>query len=180
MQALTTEEARRWCAQGFNSLRVTKEDLLHYKTRRRFGFKIPIPSEFRRIALLCDDLLSFTGSHDFEGGLLWLARWDVGLTNIVRVGWKTLEDIRRAHGNLQSLEVAPAQLFRRDEFVDLQAFLLYTMAYEWSGYLVPRNGGFFVDIRASSRIFCMASSQETNERLFERLSKWQPSRELDG
>jgi hypothetical protein len=53
------------------------------------------------------------------------------------------------------------------------------MAYEWSGYVVPQNGGFFVDIRASKRIFCMASSKEIDEKLLEHLTRWQPSKELD-
>ncbi|HEX4007471.1 MAG TPA: hypothetical protein VHX60_14945 [Acidobacteriaceae bacterium] len=179
MEALTAEEARRWCSQGFGSLRVTNEDLLYYKTRRRFGFEVGVPSDFRRIALLCGDLVNFTFGPDFEGGLLWLKGWEFGVTDIVKVGWRTLESIRRAHGNLQSLEIAPAQVFRADEVIDLHAFLLYTMTYEWAGYLLPRNGGFFLDVRASKRIICNAATEEIDEKLFEHLSKWQPARNLE-
>jgi hypothetical protein len=177
MEVLNTDEARRWCKQGFGSLRLTNEDLLYYKSRRRFGFMIRIPAEFRRMAVLCHDLLTFTGGHEFEGGLMWLHLWDVGVNRIVRVGWQTLEDLRRAHGCVQSLEIAPAQLFRSDEFVGMHAFLLYTMAYEWSGIMLPRNGGFFLDIRASSRFFCWAESEDVEEKLLEHLKGWSPSKE---
>ena len=176
MEALTSEQARRWCSQGFG-LRITSENLLRYKTRGRYGFMVRLPVEFRRLAVLSYDLLSFTGGHEFEGGLLWLHRWEVGVNRIIKVGWKTLEEFRRAHGSAQSLEVAPAQGFRSDEFVDMQAFLLYTMAYEWSAYLLPRNGDFFLDIRGSGRLFCTAKSVDVREKLFEHLKIWNPTEE---
>jgi hypothetical protein len=177
MEALTVEEARRWCKQGFGLLRLTKEDLLYYKSRRNSGLMIRTPTEFRRIAVLSHELLSFTGGHDFEGGLLWLKRWDVGVNRIIRVGWRTLEDLRRAHGCVQSLEVAPAQAFRSDEFVEMHAYLLYTMAYEWSGFLLPRNGGFFLDIRTSGKLLCWPESKDVEAKLREHLKGWSPSKE---
>jgi hypothetical protein len=177
MEVLTTDEARRWCKRDFGSLRLTNEDRLYYRSRRRLGFMIRIPAEFRKMAFLSHDLLSFTGGHDFEGGLLWLQRWDIGANRIIRVGWQTLENIRRAHGSMQSLEVAPVQVFRSDEFNDFHAFLLYTMAYEWSGFMLPRNGGFFLDIRASSRLFCMTETPEVRKNLLEHLKTWDPKPE---
>jgi hypothetical protein len=176
METLTDDEARLWCIQGFGSLRLTNEDLPYYKSRQRFGFKITIPTEFRRIAVLSHDLVTFTGGHDFNGGLIWLQRWDIGTNWIIRAGWRTLEDIRRAHGSPQSLEIAPAQVFRSDEFVEFHAFVLYIMSYEWQGLLLPRKGEFFADIRPNRTIICETASKEVRENLCQHLEKWQPLR----
>lgn len=176
MKGLTFAEARLYFKAPGN-LRLTRDDHLYYRSRRRFSFVVRIPAEFRRIAMLCGDLLSFTGGHEFEGGILWLRRWDVGMKRVVRVGWKTLEDIRRAHGDSQSLELAPAQVFRSDESVDFHSFLLYTMAFEWSAQAVSWNAGYFLDIRGSRRFFCVTDTRADCESLMEHLNDWDPKRE---
>jgi len=95
---------------------------------------------------------------------------------LVRPGWKIIEDIRRANGDLRSLDIAPAQLFRHDEFVELHAFLIQVMAYGWGAYFVPRVGGYFLDFRTSERFFCKAKSAQKLEELYSVLEEWGPLR----
>jgi hypothetical protein len=174
MEALSAKEARLWC-RGFNSLRLSSEDVLEYKGRRRHSFVVKFPARCREIVAVAHTTLLFTDGRDFEGGLGWLKRWDIGTNQITRVGWRTVEDIRRAHGCVESLEVAPAQAFRHDEFVELHAVLAQMMAYGWGGYFVPRVRGYFLDIRTSERFFCKAESAATLEKLHMPLKDWGPS-----
>lgn len=109
-------------------------------------------------------------------GFVWLQQWEVGVPELVRPGWKIIEDIRRANGDLRSLDIAPAQLFRHDEFVELHAFLIQVMAYGWGAYFVPRVGGYFLDFRTSERFFCKAKSAQKLEELYSVLEEWGPLR----
>ena len=139
------------------------------------GFVVKIPPEHRRIVALSHDILSLPDQNGFEGGLLWLQQWQIGVTELAIPGWRIIEDLRRSHGNLQSLEIAPALLFRQDEFVELHASLIQVMAYGWGSYFVPSVGGYFLDIRTSDRFFCRSSSVEILKSLYSSLAEWQPS-----
>ena len=175
MQALSAKQARLWCTRGFDSLRVSSEDVLEYKSRRRYSFLVQFPPAFRQVVALAHDILLFTDGRDFEGGLLWLQQWSVGVNEIARVGWQSVEDFRRAHGITESLESAPAQVFRHDEFIELHAMLVQAMAYGWGGYFVPRVGGYFLDMRTSDRLFCRAESSQTLKKLQSCLKGWHPA-----
>ncbi len=177
MQAITAKEARSWCAQDATSLRVTNEDILYYQSENEPGFMIKVPPEHRRIATLVHDLLMLSHPSLFEGGLVWLQQWEIGVSELVRPGWRIVEAMRRAHGDLRSLEIAPAQLFRHDEFVDLHAFLIQVMAYGWGAYFVPSSGGYFLEFRTSNRLLCRAKSAEALEELYTALQEWGPLRD---
>jgi hypothetical protein len=114
MKAATKDEARKWCSQEAVGLRFTREGLLTYGRTAKHKFFITAPEEHREILVLARHILLFRGEADFNGGLFWLQRWSIGSPQLVRVGWRILEDIRRAHGELRSLETAPAQFFRED------------------------------------------------------------------
>jgi hypothetical protein len=96
---------------------------------------------------------------------------------MVRPGWKILEGMRRAQGDLRSLDIAPAQAFRHDELVELHAWLIQVMAYGWFAYFVPSIGDYYVLFTTTGRILFTAKSSETLDTLFSGLKSWGPTKE---
>jgi hypothetical protein len=179
MQSQTTKEARWWCTQGGKSdLKVSRQDVVSYGKRKEHTFRIKNPPEHRNIVALVHQILSIQSERGFSGGLVWFRMWYVGSPELTKPGWRILEDIRRAHGDLRTLDIAPAQVFREDEFVELHAFLIQTMAYGWSGYYLPSAEDFFLDFRTSERFFCVAKSPERLSALYGSLKSWSPAREV--
>lgn len=176
MQGMTTDEAKSWCKR---KLIVTDEDELLYEHP---GFKIEIlvPSEHRRIVALGHDLISYPTESYFEGGLLWLQRWQIGVSELARPGWEICEDIRRAHGEIRSLELAPATFFRNDELVALHASLVQVMAFGWSAYLVPSVGEYHFELRESGKVICEFRSADDSRKMSDDLKDWSPSELSDG
>ena len=121
------------------------------------------------------NILAFRGEAGFSGGLLWLRRWNIGSPQAVRTGWRVLEDIRRARGEVRSLEVAPAQFFREDEFVELHAFLIQTIGFGWVADYIPYTGNFFVHFKDNRQICFTAKASETLKELRTTFQKWTPT-----
>jgi hypothetical protein len=178
MQTLTKEQVREYCKEFYE---LTDEDILYpnNSSERMSKLKIKTPEEHRRIVALAQEILLFRDISLFGGGFVWLRRWDVGVSELVRPGWRILEDIRRAHGDLRSLEIAPAQLFRHDEFVELHVFLVQIMAYGWDAYFIP-GGEYFFTFRSSGKVYGEAKSTQTLDDLSLALATWEPSRESGG
>ena len=172
MQALTAKEARKYCMQDAAALRVADVGLLRYEGPKEYAFVIKTPLEHRMMVALALTILLYPDVRSFEGGLLWLTRWQVGTNQMVRPGWRIIEDMRRAHGELRSLDIAPAQYFRHDEFVELHAFLIETMAYGWAAYFVVAD--FFINFQESGKIRCVAKKSDTLDKLFSSLQNWNP------
>jgi hypothetical protein len=177
MKALTTMEARKWCLQDAAGLRVTRDDTLRYKHPREHKFFITAPTEHHDIVVLTRAILLFQGEGDFSGGFIWLQRWDIGSPQIVRVGWRILEDIRRAHGEPRSLETAPAQFFRDDELVELHAFLVQVVAFGWLADFVPCARRFFLHFKTNGQICFIAESAATLKELRTAFQEWNPTDE---
>jgi hypothetical protein len=175
MKALTTTEARQWCSQA--RLGMTGDLTLRYKGKAQNKFFITAPEEHRRIVVLARALLVFRGEANFSGGMLWLQRWDIGSPQFVRAGWRILEDIRRAHGEVRSLEIAPAQLFRDDELVALHAFLIQVTAFGWVSDYVPSGEGFYIHFKDNRQVCVTAQSPETLNELRVHLQQWHPTEE---
>lgn len=157
-------------------MKLTHEDIPYYENENEPSLKVQVPPEHRRVVALAHDILMLSAPSMFEGGLVWLGMWYVGVSEFVRPGWRIIEDMRRAHGDMRSLDIAPAQLFRHDEFVELHAFLIQVMAFGWGAYLVPAVGHYFLDFRTSERFFCKAESPEKLEKLYSALQTWEPSK----
>lgn len=179
MQSMTSEEARWWCSQESTSLKLTNEDILYYHNEEEPSFIVKSPVQHRRMVALTYEILTLSDLKTFQGGLIWmrLGQWDVGVSEFVRTGWRIVEDMRRAHGDSRSLDIAPAQLFRQDEFVELHVLLIQVMAYGWGAYFIPNAGGYFLDFRTSERFFCKAKSPEQLDELYSALKGWDPAKE---
>jgi hypothetical protein len=176
MKAATKDEAGKWCSQEAVGLRFTREGLLTYGGTAH-KFFITAPEEHREILVLARHILLFGGEADFNGGLFWLQRWSIGSPQLVRVGWRILEDIRRAHGELRSLETAPAQFFREDELVELHAFLIQAIAFGWLADFIPSGAGFFVHFKTNRQICFTARSAEKLKELRAAFQEWHPTDE---
>jgi hypothetical protein len=177
MKAMTTDEAKKWCSNEATGLRLTHDGVLSYRRPGEHRFFITAPEEHREIVVLTRHILVFRGEENFSGGLLWLHRWDIGSPQLVRVGWRILEDIRRAHGELQSLETAPAQLFREDEIVELHAFLIQAIAFGWLADFIPCSTGSFLHFKTNRQICFTAESAETLRELRTAFQEWNPTDE---
>ena len=175
MKAMTKEEARKWCSQA--ELRVTSDNTLRYKGTREHRFFITAPEEHRMITALVYSILTFRDAVSFGGGFLWLQRWEIGSPQLVRPGWRILEDMRRAHGETRSLEAAPAQLFRDDELVELHAFLIQVIAYGWVADFIPCSGRFFLHFKDNRQVCFSAESPETLKEMRTAFQEWNPTDE---
>ncbi|HEY6128262.1 MAG TPA: hypothetical protein VIW23_08785 [Candidatus Acidoferrum sp.] len=175
MRSMTSDEARKWCSQDAVRLSLTRDEVLRYKSAGKHKLFVTAPQEHRRIIVLARTILLFRGEADFSGGLLWLRRWDIGSPQLVRVGWRILEDIRRAHGESRSLEVAPAQLFRDDELVELHAFLVQAIAFGWVADFIPSTGGFFAHFKDNRQVCLFADSSETLKEMRTSFRDWKPT-----
>lgn len=174
MKAMNAAEARKWCSEvGL----VTKDYTLRFESAGEHKFFAEAPEEHRMIAAFAYHVLAFRSEVSFGGGLLWLQRWDIGSPQLVRPGWRVMEDIRRAHGELRSLEAAPAQFFRDDEFVELHAFLIQVIGFGWVTDYVPCDGRFFLHFKDDRQICFMAESPETLKELRNAFQKWNPTDE---
>jgi|HubBroStandDraft_6_1064221.scaffolds.fasta_scaffold273013_1 hypothetical protein len=170
MQSLSAHEAKQWCLSA--GLKLAPDGRLRYKRATTDRFFLGEPEEHRRIVLLARSLSLFRNEADFAGGLLWLRRWNIGAPEMVRAGWLILENIRRAHGDSRSLELAPAQLFRSDESAELQCFLIQVIAFGWVVEFVPSSGQFFAHFKDNGQICVESDSQDTQRELRKYLEGW--------
>jgi hypothetical protein len=177
MKGLTAQEAITWCSQKSTGLRLGKRRLLSYLSKNTKTFYITAPEGHRQIVFLTRLILSFDAEGSFAGGLLWLRGWAIGTPELESVGWLILESIRRVNGETRSLEAAPAQLFREDEFLPLHASLVQAIAFGWVTEFVPRAGRFFFHFKSNRQIGCSAESADTLKALRTALGRWNPTDE---
>jgi hypothetical protein len=172
---MTSAEAREWCSQDAVGLRVDRYDLLRYKQPKQHSFFVQAPEELRLITAFAYHILTFPDAVSFGGGLLWLKRWNIGSPQMASPGWLILESIRRTHGELRSLEVAGAQIFRDSELVELHAFLIQVVAFGWVTDYVASAGRFFLHFKDNRQICFTAESPITLKELRASFQRWNPT-----
>jgi hypothetical protein len=175
MKVMSGEEAAIWC-RGVGP-RMTAEGVLQYARAKQYRFFVEAPEEFRLIMGFTRAMLTFRGEASFGGGLLWLRRWDIGSPQFISLGWKIIEGIRRVHGDLRSLETAPAQVFRDDEFLDLHTFLVQVVGFGWVAEFVSATSGFFVHFKDNRQVCFSARSPDLLKELRAAFAKWNPTAE---
>ncbi len=167
MRTLTNQEAAGWFSH--DDIKVGELWYPRYRARRQHEFFVAIPAEFRKILSLATKVAT---ARYFAGGCLWLRMWN-GSGDAS--GWRTLEGIRRSHGELRSLEAAPGQLFREDELQDLIAFLAPTMGFGWAAAYKGSASDFIFYFKTSGQIHVMGKSAETLEELRRDFAAWSPT-----
>jgi hypothetical protein len=175
VKVLTAQEAREWCSSV--GAKSGKDGLLGYKGPNQHKFFVEAPEAFREIVVLIRQILTFRGEPGFDGGMLWLRQWEIGSPQLVRAGWKIIEGMRRAQGELRPLEVAPAQVFRGDELVDLHGFLVQVVGFGWVVDLVRPTGDFFLHFKSNRQICFAANSAGTLAELRANFNEWNPTDE---
>jgi hypothetical protein len=110
----------------------------------------------------------------FHGALLWVPYAELG--SLAPIGWKLVEKMRQGFGENRPLQAANAHLFRRDELLDLKAFLLPCFVFGWDAYLVPfgRND-FFVHISHDEYWGVVSRTREAYDNLLSELQDLNPT-----
>ncbi len=176
MVGLTHEEAIGYCKSS-GELRFLRDKIhLRFRTGPREALLIQTPPSMQATSLLCSQIVRYQEADWGEGSLVWLGLWHMGPSIAQRVGWRTLESIRRLHGVNASLEIAPATSFRGDELVDEQVFLTNILAFGWGGYMVSSGSPFILDFRTSERFFVYSSQAEVLDEIEGALEAWKPVR----
>jgi hypothetical protein len=93
---------------------------------------------------------------------------------LMPLGWRVVEDMRRANGDLRPLDVAPAQIFREDEGLEVQLYLMTVFGNGWPGCFVPAIGDFIVEFRSSERLFFYCQGEAALNRLRAELEEFEP------
>lgn len=113
------------------------------------------------------------GRYSRTSQIIQLTEWTLGTSDFDEVGWKTCELMRRGYGELRSLEVACAHVFRFDEAIEARAFLMQILVNQWSAILTQEPIMFFISIDEEHLRFHLHDMQVANY-LTERLSRWNP------
>jgi hypothetical protein len=175
MKGMNAEQALGWSKDA--GLTMNEDGLLSYANPNEQRFFIAAPDGFRNMMILVQRMAIFGGEAGFSGGLLWLHRWDIGSPQLVRVGWQIMEDMRRACGDMQSLDIAPAQFFRADELVQLNAFLLHVLGLGLVADFIPASRHFFVHFKDNAQICFTTDEADTFKELRTTFSGWNPTDE---
>ena len=175
MKGMNTEQALSWCKSA--GLTMDEDGILSYDNPNQRRFFIAAPETFRGMMAVSRAIIVFGGEAGFHGGLLWLHRWDIGSPQSVRVGWQIMEDMRRARGDVQSLDIAPAQSFRHDEFVPLHAFLLNVIGLGLVADFVSSSRHFFAHFKDNEQICFSTDEVDTFKELQKHFSSWNPTDE---
>jgi hypothetical protein len=174
MRSATVLEARTYCDQEEGARKVADDGSIYFESHAEHCFFIQTPSEYRRLGYLCQHLVAWLYVGQFPGGLIWLRRWDVGAEYLTPMGWKVIENLRRANGDTRSLDLAPGQFFSSDETVDAQVFLMTVLGNGWPGCFVPDSADFIVEFRSTHRLFFYCDSEATRDRLMVDLEEFAP------
>jgi hypothetical protein len=109
----------------------------------------------------------------FQGALLWITFSELG--SLAPIGWKLLEKMRQGFGENRPLQTARAHFFRKDELLDLQAFLLPCFIFGWDAYLVPfGRDDFFVHVSHDEYWGVVSRTQKAYDTLFAELKDLNP------
>jgi hypothetical protein len=110
----------------------------------------------------------------FVGALLWITYPELG--SLAPIGWKVVEKMRQGFGENRPLQTARAHFFRRDELLDLKAFLLPCFVFGWDAYLIQfgRND-FFVHISHDEYWGVVSRTRQAYDGLFAELEDLNPT-----
>lgn len=170
MISLTYEEARRLIAETNSSVHVSDDGAFPSIDTTVPGFYVRAPVSLRSAIAFVATLARSTPTPQLRHRVIWFTRTDVGGSGAPLVGWKVIESLRRSSGDARSLDIAPAQLFRENEDVELQVFLFQAVTFGWTSYFLPLGVDCLVNFRSSQRWFFHCKEQSTLDLLL-KLSK---------
>jgi hypothetical protein len=133
MQALTSADARKWCAaQG-----ISLTDTGFPRASRVRRFKIP-PDAGARVALVAADM-RVVGAR--AKSLVWFDDWAVWPSG---QRMHVFERFRASYGETRPLIEIPAFLFDGREFEDLVSFVTLGVLFLWDVHVIASKGRHLV------------------------------------
>jgi hypothetical protein len=179
MQILNNQELEKWLASNSDlaiNLDPKAWNLNFAKTETRI-LELPCPETPLKATYFARaiSMIGIEDSAHFSGALLWISAWDLGSSQLVQAGWKIIEKMRIASGENRPLDVASAHVFRSDELIDLQAFVLVCLVFGWDAFLIPFSAqGRFVNIRPNDHWYVHTRTQEAFEATKREYSSMDP------
>jgi hypothetical protein len=129
------------------------------------------PPKLERLSFFAR-LLSTIGYGDeyFQGALLWLREWGVWNLSDEGIGYRIIEGMNRAAGQLSSFEVAPGHVFRADELPDAIGMLIQPMIFGWDAYYYPLwsygTGELFLFVSHDSFVTIVTRTKAFYDKVF--------------
>ncbi len=178
MKTLSFNDLVQWCSESPSGVKLESPNHLHYETSEIFGFRVDIPSEAPRVVALVYSLLAVEEDTGYYGGMIWYTNYDMGTPEIERCGLRILEQMRRGYGGVESVENAPAQLFRSDEIVDNHAFLTLPLLWGWDAYFMPHGTRYFAYSRQNGSLYLVTDNEQVFRKLGAACAAYNPVIEL--
>ncbi len=110
----------------------------------------------------------------FYGAWLWITLFSIGSPQLERTGWMQIELMRRAFGELRTLEVARGHWFRNGQVVELAAFLTVCIEFGWDAWLVPAGEQFFIRVSHDEYAVIATRDEKTYEKCMGELKNLDP------
>jgi hypothetical protein len=178
MKTLRFEDLNTWFLESASNVEVQSSDHLRFEGSKTFSCRIDVPLETMRVVALVYSLLSVESETRFYGGLIWYTNWGMGTPEIEQCGLRMLEQMRRGYGAVESIENAPVQVFRSDELVDAQAFMVLPLLWGWDAYFKPHSSRYFAYARQNRSLYLVSDDEQVFNRLLSALSSYSPVLEL--
>ncbi|MGB5105340.1 MAG: hypothetical protein WBP29_03800 [Candidatus Zixiibacteriota bacterium] len=175
MKCLTNEEARSWCQTS--GLSVSSNLSLYYTPDCPYCLSIRLNDKPSRIIGLADYLIPTWEEVPFTGALLWITQWGIWDDHTEKTGAIIIEKMRLAARESQSIHQRPGHLFEPEELIEMHSYFVLPLLWGWDAFLVPNEKDYFVFVCHDEVAEVVCRTQETCERLRERLASWKP--ELD-
>jgi hypothetical protein len=171
MKALTKEQSLSWCQQRFVAV---ASDTYLYFPESRLCITIEPPEKPFQLVALANSLLPYSETAPFQGALLWIRSWGIWSEVVERAGFRTMEMMRRIHGDTRSLEEAPGYLFDKQELVDLQVGLIQPLLIGWDAFLLPEAGDYIVATSHDETTSVLSRTPQIHESMLAELQAWNP------
>jgi hypothetical protein len=132
------------------------------------------PEAAAQLQALSYVLLAYEDEADFSGALLWMTDWGIWSEESERPALRMWSQMRAGYGTKTELLSAPGHLFGSTEFIDLHAFFLLPILFQWDAYLVPNRGDYFIFVSHDGVIYTVARTVEVRDKLFGDYEYWKP------
>lgn len=171
MKGLTIEQVHLWCRT--RSVAVSSDNYVYFEESRQC-IAVQMPQKPYELVALTNELLPYTVDIPFQGALLWLREWGIWSDLVERAGFRVMEMIRRASGDLRRPELAPGYLFDAKELIDLEVGLLQPMLIGWDAFMVPESAHYIVATSHDETTCVLSRTPQVHDSLFESLKPWSP------
>jgi hypothetical protein len=170
MKALDVKQAKNWCEE--RGVKVTEKGWLYFESHDRRSITVGLPKEPHQLVYLTNLFIPYDESTPLEGALLWIRDWGIWNEMVERVGFRTIEVMRRLTNEARSITEVPAYIFDKSELVDLQVCLLQPLLVGWDAFLVPVSADYIVAVSHDSLVSVIGRTSEGYTKMLSRFGRW--------